>query len=346
MEVTIAQEIQQIEMEKPHVVILGAGASVASFPSGDKNGRIAPLMDDFIDILNLAPLLDKANIDYRNKNFEDVYSSIYGRKECDAIRQEIETFVSNYFSSFVISDAPCIYDHLVLSLRDKDVIATFNWDPFLMQAYLRNRKFFKLPRLLFLHGNVTVGFCLEDKELGINGDTCSKCRRHLNPTKLFYPISEKDYHNDPVIADQWHQLEFYIKNAFMLTIFGYGAPSSDVSAIALMKNAWGDSENRVLEEIEIIDTKDEEMLRKTWFPFIHSHHYQTYKNFYDSWISKHPRRTGEAHINQFLKGRWIENNPLPVNANFEELWSWFDVLYHEELKKQQHVAHRGTKSRN
>lgn len=333
MEVTIAQEIQQIEMEKPHVVILGAGASVACFPKGDRNGRIAPLMDNFIDVLNLAPLLDKANIDYRNKNFEDVYSGIYRKKEHDNIRQEIEALVLTYFSSLDISDAPSIYDHLVLSLREKDVIATFNWDPFLMQAYLRNRKFFKLPRLLFLHGNVTVGVCLEDKELGINGNPCSKCGGLLNPTKLLYPVSEKKYHNDPVIADQWRQLESYIKKAFMLTIFGYGAPTSDVSAIDLMKKAWGNSENRVLEEIEIIDIKNEEMLRKTWSPFIYSHHCQTSKDFYDSWISNHPRRTGEAHINKFLKGRWFENNPLPVNAGFDKLWNWFDVLYQEELKR-------------
>ena len=32
----------------PHVVILGAGASLAAFPDGDKNGRKLPLMNDIV----------------------------------------------------------------------------------------------------------------------------------------------------------------------------------------------------------------------------------------------------------------------------------------------------------
>ena len=39
MEVSIEQEINQIEVGKPHLVILGAGASYAAFPNGDKNGK-------------------------------------------------------------------------------------------------------------------------------------------------------------------------------------------------------------------------------------------------------------------------------------------------------------------
>ena len=39
MEVSIREEINQIRMERPHVVILGAGASYAAFPNGDKNGK-------------------------------------------------------------------------------------------------------------------------------------------------------------------------------------------------------------------------------------------------------------------------------------------------------------------
>lgn len=33
---TIKDEIDDVEMERPHVVILGAGASVAALPNGDK----------------------------------------------------------------------------------------------------------------------------------------------------------------------------------------------------------------------------------------------------------------------------------------------------------------------
>ena len=81
-----------------------------------------------------------------------------------------------------------------------------------------------------------------------------------------------------------------------------------------------------MEEIEIIDIRDEDNLRETWSPFIHTHHYRVEKGFYSSWIANHPRRTGEAYINQFLKAQFIENNPLPRTANFEELWDWYDKL--------------------
>lgn len=35
----------------PHVVILGAGASKAAMPDGDKSGKMIPLMDNLPDIL-------------------------------------------------------------------------------------------------------------------------------------------------------------------------------------------------------------------------------------------------------------------------------------------------------
>lgn len=121
-----------------------------------------------------------------------------------------------------------------------------------------------------------------------------------------------------------------LKHAFMVSIFGYGAPTSDASAIALLKNAWGSVDERSMEEFEIIDVRDEDDLRETWSPFIHTHHYRVENSFYDSWIANHPRRTGEAYLNQFLKAQFIENNPLPKNADFEELWSWYDRLQEVE----------------
>ncbi|MBC8348881.1 MAG: hypothetical protein O3A82_02200 [Verrucomicrobia bacterium] len=36
---------------KPHVVLLGAGASMASFPEGDRNGNILPGMNDLPTIV-------------------------------------------------------------------------------------------------------------------------------------------------------------------------------------------------------------------------------------------------------------------------------------------------------
>ncbi len=36
---------------RPHVLILGAGASKASFPQGDGNGRKLPLMNELSDVI-------------------------------------------------------------------------------------------------------------------------------------------------------------------------------------------------------------------------------------------------------------------------------------------------------
>ena len=54
---TIAEEIDEVSMFRPHVVVLGAGASRAACPAGDSNGKLLPLMADFVDVLGLAPLI-------------------------------------------------------------------------------------------------------------------------------------------------------------------------------------------------------------------------------------------------------------------------------------------------
>jgi len=60
MEVSTEQEINQIEVGKPHVVILGAGASYAAFPNGDKNRKKLPLMNNFVETLGIEELIERA----------------------------------------------------------------------------------------------------------------------------------------------------------------------------------------------------------------------------------------------------------------------------------------------
>lgn len=50
-------EILEVTVEKPHVFVLGAGASIASFPQGDKNKKPLPSMQNFISILGIADLV-------------------------------------------------------------------------------------------------------------------------------------------------------------------------------------------------------------------------------------------------------------------------------------------------
>jgi len=63
-------------MERPHLVILGAGASRAACPRGDRSGRPLPLMADFSKCLGLDEVLRSWGVD-QSANFEDVYSGLH-----------------------------------------------------------------------------------------------------------------------------------------------------------------------------------------------------------------------------------------------------------------------------
>jgi len=319
----IREEIERLMMKRPHIVILGAGASRAVCPNGDKNGKILPLMNDLIKILEFN---DLKSLRIKSTNFEDIYSYLCQSDKHKDLRGKIEKLIYKYFESIEIPDQPTIYDHLVLSLRKKDIIATFNWDPLLVQAYRRNSQKLELPNLLFLHGNVEVGYCGKDKISGIKNFPCVKCSNVLEPITLLYPITNKNYASNGFISSQWNNLQSSIRTTFMITFFGYGAPKTDTRAIELMKLAWGKLKQRKMEQIEIIDIKSEEELHKTWSPFIFSHHYEIHSDFYDSWIANHPRRTVEAYYDQYWMAKFIENNPIPKDLSFHELWEWFKSL--------------------
>lgn len=327
---SVEEEIKNVSMKRPHVVILGAGASLAAFPDGDKYGNKLPLMSNFVDTLCLKPILEANNIKFNENNFEEIYSDLYSEVKHKTLLKTIENKIYEYFSKLELPDYPTIYDHLVLSLRKKDLIATFNWDPFLFKVYIRNHNKFDLPHIVFLHGNVSIGYCSKDRKKGLNGGICRKCEKTYTPSKLLYPIKIKNYNNDSFIAGEWETLKRAFKNAYILTIFGYSAPKSDIEAISLMKIAWGDNHKRNLEEIELIDIKGEDELYLTWQDFVHSHHYSSCKNFYDSWIVKHPRRTCEAFWNENMELKNVSDNDIPRNANFDELWKWLEPLKESE----------------
>ena len=133
------EEIQKTRVGRPHVVILGAGATLASFPNGDRNGKKIPLMNNLVETLGLENIIKKTGIAFDSNNFEQIYDRIAAIYDLSSAKLEIEKRVYEYFSSLVIHASPTIYDTLLLSLRPKDVIATFNWDPLLFQAYKRNK---------------------------------------------------------------------------------------------------------------------------------------------------------------------------------------------------------------
>lgn len=320
-------EIKNASMVRPHVVILGAGASLAAFEHGDKYGKILPLMNNLVEVVGLDSTLKKHKIPYTNgENFETIYSRIHqGNNYRDALC-EIEDRIEYYFSNLVLTDEPTVYDYLVLSLRKKDLIATFNWDPFLYNTCFRNHQKADLPHVVYLHGNVAIGYCLNDKKCGCRGSICSVCEKTLSPSRLLYPIEQKNYTNDPFISLEWQALQSYLKKAYIVTVFGYNAPQSDIKAVELMQQAWGKWEERSLEQIEIIDIKEEDDIVKTWDSFIHTHHYDVHKNFFDSWIAKHPRRTCEAMWSQNMDVKFIDENPVPKGVDLNSLWEWYQPL--------------------
>lgn len=319
---TTEDEIQTATFGRPHVLILGAGASRAAFPHGDKTGRRLPVMKDFVDVLGLRDLLLSHGVPEPYDDFEGIYSDISAVPALDSLKRQIENRVEDYFRSLTLFDRPTVYDHLVLSLRPKDVIATFNWDPFLWNACARNREFSELPHVLFLHGNVATAHCPRCKIVTYRKPTCSTCGGALVSTPLLFPVKNKDYQADPSIAAHWEKLQTAMKHAWAITVFGYGAPKTDVSAVGLMKKAWGDVEKRNLEETEIIDIRPEEELTRTWEPFIHTHHYRCVGSFYDSLLARHPRRSCEALWACLMDCLFLEGIEFPKDADFDGLYEF------------------------
>lgn len=329
--VTAAEEVAAFRDVRPHLVILGAGASRAAFPEGERQGRPLPLMADFTEIIPVDPILEKSGIDYKGKNFEEVYSLVSERAELADVRSQIERVVFGYFAELQLPDAPTLYDKLVLSLRQKDVIATFNWDPFLIQAWQRSERVTRsLPCLLFLHGNVAHGYCARDMYQGLRGERCACCGERLQSDKLLFPVAKKDYSSDPSIRKAWEVVRAALNDALAITIFGYSAPASDKDAVSIMQEAWGGPEKKQFEAFEIIDVKSKEEVRANWAGFVLVDHYRPYKNFYESMTARHPRRSGEAFLNQYIHGKFLEGHPIPEAKTLDELHSWFRPLIEVE----------------
>jgi Adenine specific DNA methylase Mod len=258
MRITKSQLVNEPGKWGRHIVILGAGASVAAFPNGDANGKRLPTMDNLIEMLGLEPVLERGGVKNRRRNFEDIYSELYENDPGSPFLKEIEEIIYTYFESLKLPELPTVYDHLLMSLRPKDIVATFNWDPFLFDAWNRNKDKVPAPEIIHLHGNVRLAYCPEHPVYGEHGMYCPKCDRELIPSRLLYPVAMKNYANEPFIKTEWEVLKKYLRQAKTLTIFGYGAPTTDKEAVNIMNSAW-DKDNRLIERTEIIDKKGDSL---------------------------------------------------------------------------------------
>ena len=315
----------------PHLVILGAGASAAAFPKGDREGRRLPVMATLSAQLGLDDLFEAHGLATPGANFEAVYSDIAETGRHPELLAALEAQVHAYFSALDLPDEPTIYDHLVLSLRSKDAIATFNWDPFLWRALQRNHGAAPLPKAFFLHGNVAIGACVTDRLVGDRLDRCRVCGTQFVQSRLLYPVKDKDYASDPLIAAQWRGFERYLENAYLLTVFGYGAPATDAKAVKVMKAAWQRAGRRELEEVEIIDIRPDSELKSAWEPFIVRTHYRIVNAFDRSMLGRWPRRTCEAIYNQFMMLQLSAENQAPRAGTLEAVQAWYkQYTPHEE----------------
>ena len=321
MKVVTRQEI----IERPqaslgaHAVLLGAGASRAAFPQGDPSSRRIPLMDDLVETLNLRPIIERAGR-FENENFELIYSRIAAEAQHDEARREIEQKVGDYFSSLYLPHEATIYDRILLSLRPRDAVFTFNWDPFLFDAYVRNSGEIGLPGIFFLHGNVRIGRCPRHRERwGQRHATCPTCGETFKNVPLFYPVENKNYSNDPYVSDSWDSARSYFREALVLTIFGYSAPSSDAAAVELLRSAWMERSERRMEHVEIIDIAPEESLHERWKEFTPTHHFHARRDFDDSWMARWPRRSREAVFIPMSLGIPCPDFPLSGTKDLVEL---------------------------
>ncbi|MDP2277121.1 MAG: hypothetical protein Q8K51_02755 [Nitrospirota bacterium] len=316
--------------KSPHVVILGAGASRAAFPNGEASGKKIPLMNDIMDMIGLKDIIESEGINADYSNFEALYDDLVTKNANSEAVRMIEQKVYDYFSSMSLPPKPTLYDYLILSLRKKDIIASFNWDPFLAQAFRRNMHIVEPPRIVFLHGNVEIGVCIEHRRKGYVSQRCEVCQKQLTKTKLLYPVKHKDYNSDPFILNEWEELRLQLNHAYMLTVFGYSAPNTDVEAKKLMLEVWKTNSTFELAEVDIIDKKKRDDLGKTWAEFYHGNHYGTYKNIFRTLLFRFPRRSCEALAMATLQNHPWHDNPFPRFKTLDKLHRWLQPLINEE----------------
>jgi hypothetical protein len=292
-------------------------------------------MNDFIECLGIEDVIRKSGHDPHG-NFEAIYSQIY-RTGNSSVLNELNSTIRDYFSKITIPDVPTVYDYLVLSMRSKDVIITFNWDPLLPQAYKRWRHLGAvLPQLLFLHGNVDIGVDIDKRAIGFLSDGPYPGHT-LVPSKLLYPIDKKNYNDDPFVSESWRITTNYLSDAYNITIFGYSAPTTDVEARALLLKAWKDNLSRELAYISIVDIRDPLEVKKSWADFdlddpARNRRVGASSEFLRSDLIRHPRRSCEAFAFATLQQDPWRADPFPPleTISLAQLEAWITPVIEEE----------------
>ncbi len=61
-------------------------------------------------------------------------------------------------------------------------------------------------------------------------------KNYMAPTRLLYPVTQKNYNDDEYIKSQWAMLKGFLSDekVKLVTVFGYGAPDTDVEAVKIL----------------------------------------------------------------------------------------------------------------
>ena len=325
-------DVEKNRIQNPHVVILGAGASIAACLDGDRNGLKLPSLQDVQDATGLGELFDRIETveGSLGKGFEAKYSRLVQLRRYPNELQQINSAVRDYFVRLELPDHVTPYDQMILGLREKDSIFTFNWDPFLLQALRRCSGAARAPTVHFLHGCVDVAFCAPCKVKSNVGLPCPRCGLPMESSQLLFPVTDKDYDSDPVILDEWNALRHALDDAYFVTIFGYSAPVTDVAARKILIDTFSSNRFREMAEVEIIDIRDSAAIEESWKDFYFSHHYGIFESFDHSQICRHFRRSCDAFAMASLQCHPVpENTPAGI-SEIAELKEFARPLIREE----------------
>lgn len=272
-----------------HLVILGAGSTIATIPKGDKNGEFSYTLDNLLNDKCFASFVEKVQaLDYQIDDVEALCNQLY--KENRPLYDEFESLVRKKYASLELPDGFTILDRLVLSLTPNDAIISFNWDDLVIQAYQRMSEYVPeemLPILAFPHGNAQAVY--DNKHY--------TSKRIVTSTSLFdsplnMPVDEIDYKSDVFINSQWHILDFFMRNAQMVTFFGYRGPDLDEQDLKHLDELF--AKNEICDKIEIIDKDQEsavEVAKRLERFKMQPNWLYPCADFWHSTIAKYPRRT-------------------------------------------------------
>ncbi|MFQ5443890.1 MAG: hypothetical protein ACE5EK_04650 [Nitrospinales bacterium] len=131
------------------------------------------------------------------------------------------------------------------------------------------------------------------------------------------------------INNEWQELQTHLKEAYLVTVWGYSAPITDVEAKQLMLDVWKKNTTKVFSAFHIIDIKDEEEVKANWQDFT-AWSFSVGKSIWDEQLFHFPRRSCDAFAMATLQQSPWSENPYPKFTTLGDLQKWIKPLIGEE----------------